>query len=194
MVERPSIRQHPDKHQKCSEICPESNEHWRNPFSQDNLQLFMQINYILTKLGETGSHQFPTYYHQIHSIVSMCPASVSKTKRNTSISPSHTHTNMQEKPFSLQNLRCLSCGHEMDKYWLLIKIRWWALHWEANSTPKHHKNNNPNVCFLSLTGTPNMERNDSKCPFASLFPTTSDQQALLLVISLHLSPSKGPSA
>lgn len=35
-----------------------------------------------------------------------------------------------------------------------------------------------------------MERNDSKCPFASLFPITSAQQALLVVTSLHFCPDQ----
>ena len=124
-----------------------------NPFSLDNLWLFMETNYILpTKLTQTCSYQFPTYYHQIHSIVSLCPVSVSKTKTHQflSVSLSHTHTPPQthKKPFSLQNLGCLSSGHEMDKYWLLIKIRWWGLHGEANSTRRHHKDNNPNVFLV----------------------------------------------
>lgn len=143
----------------------------------------METNYILpTKLTETCSYQFPTYYHQIHSIVSLCPVSVSKTKTHQFLSHTHTHTPPQthKKPFSLQNLGCLSSGHEMDKYWLLIKIKWWGLHGEANSTRRHHKNNNPNVCFLSWSWTPNTERNKSRCPFAFLFASTSDQQALLL--------------
>ena len=76
--------------------------------------------------------------------------STTKTHQFLSLSLSHTHTPPQthKKPFSLQNLGCLSSGHEMDKYWLLIKIRWWGLHGEANSTRRHHKNNNPNVFLV----------------------------------------------
>ena len=56
----------------------------------------METNYILqTKLTQTCSYQFPTYYHQIHSIVSLCPV-ISEYNQNTSISLSlslsHTHT------------------------------------------------------------------------------------------------------
>lgn len=147
----------------------------------------MQTNYILpTKLIEICSHQFPTYYYQTDSQYCFHVPNVSEQNWNTSVSPTHT----QEKPFSLQKLRCLSCGHEMDKYWLLIKIRRWALHWEANGTHRHHKNNNPNVWFLSLSWTPHIERNDSKCPYASLFPTTSDQHARLLSYLPTLAPNK----
>lgn len=134
-----------------------------NTFILDNLQLFRQTSYILpAKLIEICSHQFPTYYHQTNSQYCFhVPNNRAKPKETHQFllythTQTRTHPNMQEKPFSLQNLPLSKLWAWHDKYRLLIKIRWIALHWEAKSTRRNKKNpnqptNHPKVCFLSWT-------------------------------------------
>lgn len=71
-----------------------------NPFTMDNLQLFMQTSYILpTKLIEICSHQFPTHYHQTNSQYCFHVPNITEQNRKKFINFSYTHTHTRETIF-----------------------------------------------------------------------------------------------